>query len=52
MPVLGPAPSRLLECVMTVLRPVLLGLGAGAVVAFVVALLAPRRPHEAGQGPR
>ncbi|GAB4062265.1 hypothetical protein GCM10028777_01450 [Angustibacter speluncae] len=28
---------------MTVLRPILLGLAAGAVVAFVLALLRPRR---------
>ena len=28
---------------MTVLRPVLVGLGVGAVIAFVIALLSPRR---------
>ncbi len=30
---------------MTVLRPVLVGLGVGAAIAFFVALLSPRRLH-------
>ncbi len=36
---------------MTVLRPVLVGLGVGAAIAFVVALLSPRRLDLHGRRP-